>query len=108
MDTAITLENLSMGRPYQFRVTALNRIGYGTVSETVIIYAASVPDPPAAPTTTLDGKTVLIDWELPTFQGGSQVTGYRVLIETITGDFVPEPENCDMSDSKVRTCAIPV
>ena len=107
-ETAITIENLSMGRAYLFRVTAQNKIGYGTQSETVSIYAASVPGPPAAPKTSLDGTNVVVNWELPSFQGGSEVTGYRVLIETFTGDFVPEPENCDMSKSKARTCTIAV
>ena len=105
-DTAITIENLSTGRAYLFRVTAQNKIGYGSKSEAVTIYAASVPGPPAAPKTSLDGTNVVVNWELPSFQGGSEVTGYRVLIETITGDFAPEPVNCDMSKSKASTCTI--
>lgn len=48
--TAPTTADLTDGAIYRFKVVALNAVGPGTVSDSVSIIAATVPDAPAAPT----------------------------------------------------------
>jgi hypothetical protein len=62
---------LTTGVTYKFKVAARNEYGLSFDSNEVFILAAQLPDVPEAPTTTISGSNVLIDWEMPNFQGSA-------------------------------------
>lgn len=64
-----------MGVTYRFKVAARNWYGYSSLSDPVSILAAEEPQKPAAPTTTLVGPNVVINWSEP-LDGGSEILYY--------------------------------
>ena len=68
---------LIAGTYYQFKVQARNEVGFSEFSEVLSVYAAQVPDTPAAPTTTRVDDNIVIDWVAPNEQG-SAISGYRI------------------------------
>ena len=105
---------LSAGTEYTFRVKARNAVDFSEWSDTYRITAATVPDPPAQPTTTLTGGdvNVLIDWSPDANDGGVGLQGYRLYIKTQNGDFEQDPTNCDAETDAIiiqnSACTIPV
>lgn len=75
---------------------------------------ASVPDAPAAATTTNSGTDVIITWPLPAFDGSSPITAYRIKIKDFEGIFRENTATCDgLGASKTtilntRTCSVPM
>jgi len=72
---------LTPGAIYRFKITALNAIGEGAISDEVAIYAATVPGTPAAPTMVSQSETgISIQWTSLAVgsNGGSPVTDYKV------------------------------
>ena len=47
--TQLTMTGLTKGTTYQFKVLALNSIGYSDASPTLVVVAANVPNTPSAP-----------------------------------------------------------
>jgi hypothetical protein len=79
--TTTTLADLDDGVEYRFKVVAMNAVDYGAVSSQVAIYAATIPNAPAAPTMVSQSDTAIsIQWtENPlSDNGGSPVTDYRI------------------------------
>ena len=72
-------ENLTPGVIYKFKVEVRNRWDYSTYSNELTVLCAFKPFAPAMPTTLVQYSDVIIDWVAP-FNGGSSITGYRVLI----------------------------
>jgi len=78
--TSATLESFNLGTTYTFRVKSRNVFDYSVgYSDEVSILAAKNPEKPTAPTTTVSGPNVIIDWIAP-YDNGSPITGYKVLI----------------------------
>ena len=67
-----TTDSLIAGQVYTFYVEARNVVGYSPASERVSILAARVPDAPAAPTTSRNGDSIVINWDAP-YNGGSEI-----------------------------------
>ena len=71
---------LNPGTTRYYRVSAINSVGTGTASDTAA--ATTAPDVPGVPTglSAVANGTSRIDleWEAPSDDGGSDVTGYRV------------------------------
>lgn len=97
-----------------FKVAARNKIGLGAYTDAFQIVAATVPNQPSAPSTSVnDLETYIsISWSLPSQTGGVSISGYRIYIETSSGSWSQEPINCDgINDFAVisqRSCSIPV
>jgi hypothetical protein len=54
---------------------------------------------------------VLVDWNVPAFNGGSPVTAYKVLIRQDNLIYSEEQVNCDGSQSQIvadTSCSVPV
>ncbi|RCS61291.1 choice-of-anchor M domain-containing protein [Microbacterium sp. JB110] len=90
--TKIEFEGVPAGT-YTATVVAVNEIGTSpasiasdavTVTDTTVP-DATAPNAPAAPTATVDGTAVTIEWAAPE-DGGAPITGYRV---ELTGGDVP-------------------
>ena len=94
MSQSFVANNLQMGTTYRFKVAARNSVGYSELSESVSVLAAEVPSQPAAPTTTLVGANVYIDWTAPS-NGGSPITMYHIRIQKADGTYRQDLTHCD-------------
>ena len=88
----VTLYNdtdVSNGRRYYYRVSAVNEIGEGEPSEEVNATPAGVPSAPRNLTAVVGDGTVNLTWEAPEDDGGAEVVAYRVYRD---GEFVARVE----------------
>ena len=70
---------ISDGVNYGIRVAAVNDVGEGQPSETVYIIAAQIPDAPVdLIATAASDVSITIEWTDPAFNGGSDVTDFKV------------------------------
>ena len=74
--------------------------GYSVFSQIISILAAQAPTQPTAPTTTISGNSVLIDWVQPN-QNGSPITSYFVFIQQNDLSFGVDLANCDGSTATI-------
>lgn len=54
---------------------------------------------------------VRITWQVPTYNGGSPILGYRITIKTFDGDYIEDLDNCDGADQTTKAnlyCIIPM
>ena len=80
-------EGLTAGTTRHYRVRAINAIGTGSASNIdLATTAATVPDAPTNLTATASGRTrINLDWDKPSFHGGSDITGYRIQMSEDAG-----------------------
>jgi hypothetical protein len=62
-------ENLTKGSTYQFKVQARNVVGLSELSSEYSIIAATEPDTPLTPVTSLTNNDVTISWTQPSENG---------------------------------------
>lgn len=74
-----TASSLTAGTVYSFRVEARNNYGYSEYSAEVAVLAASKPDTPIAPTTTVSGSYIIVQWLEPEING-SPIESYTISI----------------------------
>lgn len=73
-----TLTGLVYGTVYNFRVQSRNAFGISAYSSVISILAASRPNAPVAPTTSVvNGNSVTIRWTAP-IDNGSPIFGYII------------------------------
>ena len=111
--TSYTKTGLAAGSTYRFRVRARNVVEYSVYSSVFSIVAATIPKDQGAPTTSvIDEYKISISWDLPIDQGGLDITGYKVEIQTATSTFKQDLTDCDAeNDSTIistRTCIVRV
>jgi len=106
-----TATGLSAGVTYHFKVEARNEYGYSDFSNEVSILAAQTPVQPNAPTTTVNGPVVDIDWTEP-YDNGSPIFGYIITIrQSDDVTFQTETTSCDGSNPSIvasRHCSVPI
>ena len=77
----MTLSGLAPGTTYQVRIATKTAVG---TSETLAGSFTTVAGPPLAPqnlaATSVTGTTLTLTWELPSSNGGSPITDYKVEI----------------------------
>lgn len=99
-DTSCTVNGLTNGGTYTFRVTATNAAGSSAPSAatSTTILANGEPDPPAAPSVIAGSGSVDVSW-LPPADGGSAITGYTVTSapDGKTCTAVPPTTNCTVT-----------
>lgn len=95
--TTFTATSLSANVVYQFKIEARNVVGYSLVSSIISVRAAGVPDKVATPTTAANADTsVTVDWDVPTSDGGSPITSYRIEIRHTDGSsFSQDTADCN-------------
>jgi len=89
-------QGLTPGSAYKFRVYARNIIGYSAAGASTEIYAATLPPQMEAPTSgtvTPSGaaSSIVINWSVPSENGGSAITGYYVQRNNGYGSSFIEP-----------------
>ena len=80
--TSAKVEGLTAGSSYTFTVTAINAVGpspESTPSNAVVPTGASVPGAPTAVTAVAKSSGALVTWTAPASDGGSPITGYKVI-----------------------------
>ena len=76
--TSTTVTGLTKGTQYQFRVSAKNANGFGTVSSSVSVVPATVPAVPTIASDTHVATSVTLSWSGPSDNGGQPITDYAV------------------------------
>jgi hypothetical protein len=79
--TSATVEGLTPGTQYTFTVTAVGANGSGAPSAASNVVTPTQAVPPTAPTSVTGSPAsgeVLVSWTVPSFDGGSPITGYTV------------------------------
>lgn len=72
-----TSTGLNRGESYHFKVLAINDVGESSLSPSVTILAAIVPDVPGDFIVSDSGSgTIDISWSSPAYDGGASLTGY--------------------------------
>ena len=80
-----TQQNLIQGQPYRFKVSAINRVGEGSVSSSGTFYSAETPGAPSAQILISSTSTsVAFSWTPPIDDGDSVITGYEIWSKRIT------------------------
>ncbi|KAE8573900.1 Putative twitchin [Halyomorpha halys] len=90
-DTTFTVQGLTEGNEYLFRVMAVNENGMGPPLEGVNVIKAKAPfDLPSSPgtpvVTEVGGDFVNLSWDKPSSDGGSRIQGYWVDKREINSD----------------------
>lgn len=84
--TSMTVSGLSPLTAYRMRITAVTDFGY---SDALLGGATTAAGPPLAPqtlaATSITGTTLTLTWELPTSNGGSTITDYRIEVSSNGG-----------------------
>jgi len=85
--TAYSHTGLNPATTHHYRVSAINRVGAGEPSNTAEATTdATVPDSPTRLTATADGTDRIdLAWTAPGFNGGAQITGYRIEVSENAG-----------------------
>lgn len=81
--TTAAVSGLADGTTYTFLVTARNAVGTGAASAPSA--AVTTPSAPGAPTNVVavaGNASVSLTWSAPASDGGSAITGYRVLVSS--------------------------
>ena len=94
-----TVSGLANGITYSVTVAAVSGLGMGTASTTASLTPQTVPTAPGSPKTTAGTKKVTLSWSVPSSNGGSPVTGYRVYIGTSAGHESSTPMNANLVTS---------
>ena len=91
---------LTGGTTYQFRITATNAYGTGSVSSILSVVAAQAPDTPSAPTTSISGIYVKIAWTAPT-NNNAAIDAYKITVKDSLATYSEDLVNCDGSDGTI-------
>lgn len=95
---------------YSFKVEARNAQGFSFFSNTIQVLTVEKPSKPEPPATTWQGDGydyVVVSWIAP-YDGGYELTGYKLSFRQDDLVYSSELGNCDMTSSIDVTCTIPV
>lgn len=76
--TSCSVDSLLSGTVYNFRVSAINSVGTGTVSAIATTTPSTLPSAPASLTVTPGTGSLQLDWTDAPASGVSPITGYKV------------------------------
>jgi fibronectin type 3 domain-containing protein len=84
--TSFTDSGLTNGTTYFYQVTAINSVGQGPRSNELSAKPLTVPGAPRNPSAKPDAtQGVSLAWTVPSSDGGSPITGYRIYRSTSSG-----------------------
>ena len=65
LGTTFTLESITPGLLYKFKVSATNLLGEGAFSEIFVVFIEDLPEVMSPVTTSILGTDVVVSWEMP-------------------------------------------
>ena len=74
----VTINGLTNGTAYTFRVAAVNAVGTGATTTSGAVTPFGVPNAPTNLTGIAGNQAVYLSWSAPAFNGGSTITNYTV------------------------------
>jgi len=78
--TTTKVTGLTNGTPYTFTVIATNAVGNSPPSSSSIsVIPKTIPNAPIIETATTSKSNVTVTWTAPTINGGSVITGYKII-----------------------------
>lgn len=102
---------ITIGAVYLFKYRVRTSFDFGPFSEVLNLYAARVTDQIDPVTTANEDLSVKISWSLPTYNGGTPIIGYRIMIKQEDDDFAESLDYCNGLDPSIkanRYCHIPM
>jgi len=75
--TRFTLDSVTNGLNYKFKVSAVNVIGEGELSPEFVVFVSDMPEVMSPVTTSISGTKVVIDWAQP-FDNNDPILSYDV------------------------------
>lgn len=101
--TSATVNGLTNGVGYSFRVSAKNAVGTGSPSTpSASVAPAAVADAPTAVTGTRGNGLVDLSWTAPTATGGTAITGYDVEWSSDNGTSWSDPLGSALNDPALQ------
>ena len=86
--TSHTVSGLTTQTDYYYRVSAINQIGTGALSNTVQLHTFGPPDAIGTVNATATSTSATLSWTAP-FDHGSPITGYKVEVQDfVTGNWL--------------------
>ena len=85
---------------YNFRIRALDKIGWGPYSEVLTVIPKALPDQAEVPETVIEGIRIKISWLKP-FGNGAEIDKFRVYVRNKAGEYLLETVNCQETDQSV-------
>jgi fibronectin type 3 domain-containing protein len=73
------------GASYAYQVSAVNALGEGPASATIVAQRGTAPSAPRSLSATVAAKSITLKWSAPSSTGGSAITGYRIYRSTSSG-----------------------
>jgi hypothetical protein len=88
-DNVFTINALTSGVTYNFKVQSRNDYGTSDYSEVISLLCAFVPDAPTQPDSYVQDDQVILTWTDPG-SNGSPITGYKIYFLSGDGTYVEE------------------
>ena len=105
------VDSIDVGETYLFRYRARNVHGWGEFSDNLEFIAASIPDVPTTVVTSNEGTDIKIVWDDASYNGGSPLLYFRVLLKKQDDTFAEDTIHCNGADQTTKAnlfCLIPV
>ena len=84
--TEMEVEDLKLGQEYRFGVRAMNEMGSGSASNTILALLADPPGPPVNFNVEPGDGQVLLTWEAPSNDGGANILYYEFCHDNCSQD----------------------
>jgi hypothetical protein len=94
LTTSYTVNGLTGGSTYVFKVRSRNVYGYGSFSSTLSVITIDVPSKMGIPTVSVSGTDVKVEWTYPN-DHSSTITKYEILFMKADGTFTTEITSCN-------------
>jgi hypothetical protein len=109
LQTSVSVDGLTGGTTYRFKVKARNIYGAGPWSTELAVLASDLPDQVAIPTVTLGASdtAVTVAWDAPA-DHAAPIDQYQVLLQAADGTYAEDTATCGAADAADRSCAIPM
>jgi hypothetical protein len=109
LQTSVSVDGLTGGTTYRFKVRARNIYGFGPWSPELAVLASDLPDQVAIPTVTIGASetAVTVAWTAPG-DHSAPIDEYQVVLRKADGTYVEDTTNCGAAEAADLSCAIPM